>query len=454
MKTTSHLSVILTLLLATLMACSSPAREETAVSRALDWLRSQQGDDGSIPNDVAGAYNGTSQAVLAIVAGNQDPDAWRSSEDNSPLDFLVSQAITQTDTITETGTTAWLTLAVVAAEENPRDFGGVNLVQRLQEDYDPATGQYGLAGDVPTQALAMMAVRAAGQTVPVTATDLLKGWQDPGGGWGFAHPCLTESGCAIDVDNTALVLQALIAAGEPLTSTVVISATGFLKGQQEEDGGFQSWGTSNANSTAWGIQALIAAGHDPAGVDWTKNGHTPVSFLLSLQADAGHFEYSSPPPDWEADRVLNTVQAILALAGNPLIFPSGTSSTGADDPSRVGLVVRFSDGHLLTRWVEFDEDQISGLEALRRSGLDVIYQQSGLGTAVCKIEDEGCDYPSEPCFCRCAGGPDCLYWSYWHLQEDTWEYSQAGASGYFVRDGDVEGWAWGEQPGAASAGFQ
>ncbi len=319
--------VTLTVLLTTLSfqrVSLAATTEETAVSQALRWLRAQQQADGSIPSTVSGAYNGTTQAVLAIVAGNQDSHAWLSSNNQSPLDYLAGQAITQTDTITETGTAAWLTLAVVAAGENPYNFGGVNLVQRLQSYYDPATGQYGLAGDVPAQALSMMALSVAvtetqpiTQTVPVTATELLKSWQDPGGGWGYAYPC--TGWCSPDVDNTALAVQALVAAGEPVTSTSIISATGFLKSQQGDDGGFQSWGTSNANSTAWGIQAVIAVGQDPTGADWTKNGHTPVSFLLSLQAGAGYFEYSDPPPGWQADLVLTTVQAVPALSGKP--FP-------------------------------------------------------------------------------------------------------------------------------------
>jgi len=331
MKTKFRLSVILIILLGTLLAGLLPSSaalatttKEAAIGQALYWLRSQQQDEGSIPSAVSGTYNGTSQAVLAIAASNQDPNTWLSSDNNSPLDFLASQAITQTDTVTETGTAAWLTLAVVSAGENPYDFGGVNLVQRLRDYYDPGTGQYGLEGDVPAQSLAMMALSVAvtdtqyiTQTVPVTATELLKSWQDPGGGWGYAYPC--TGWCSPDVDNTALVMQALIAAGEPVASTSIISATGFLKSQQGDDGGFQSWGTSNANSTAWGIQALIAAGQDPAGADWTKDGHTPISFLLSLQADGGYFEYSSPPPPWTPDLVLNTVQAIPALAGKP--FP-------------------------------------------------------------------------------------------------------------------------------------
>ncbi|HIC95580.1 TPA: hypothetical protein EYP12_03000, partial [Candidatus Bipolaricaulota bacterium] len=242
MKTKARLGVILPLLLALFLASlslSGAAPQEAVIDKALDWLRSQQQADGSIPSAVAGAYNGTSQAVLAIVAGGQDPNAWLSGDNQSPLDFLASQAITQTNTITETGTAAWLTLAVAAAEENPQDFGGVDLVATLTiTDYNPATGQYGLEGDVPAQALSMMAVRASGQTVPVTAAELLKSWQDESGGWGWAYPC--TGWCSPDVDNTALVMQALVAVGEPITSTSIISATEFLRSQQGDDGGFQS----------------------------------------------------------------------------------------------------------------------------------------------------------------------------------------------------------------------
>ncbi len=327
MNTKTRLGLValatLTLLLAALSLQTiglAATTKEAAVSQALLWLHTQQQADGSIVKSASGTYNGTAQAVLAIVAGNQDPHAWLSSSNQSPLDYLASQAITRTDTITETGTTAWLTLAAVAAGDNPYDFNAVNLVQRLQSYYNAATGQYGLDGDVPAQSLAMMALSVAvtdtqpiTQTVPVTATELLKSWQDSGGGWGYAYPC--TGWCSPDVDNTSLALQALIAAGEPVSSTSIVSATNFLKTQQGSDGGFQSWGTSNANSTAWGIQAIIATGQDPEGTDWTKNGHTPVSFLLSLQNGTGYFEYSSPPPGWGADTVLTTMQAAPALAG-------------------------------------------------------------------------------------------------------------------------------------------
>jgi hypothetical protein len=90
------------------------------------------------------------------------------------------------------------------------------------------------------------------------------------------------------------------------------------------------------------------------------------------------------------------------------------------------------------------------MEALRRSGLDLIIDETGsAGSIVCKINGCGCDFPSEPCFCQCQGTP-CRFWSYWHFKNGSWQFSTAGAGSYSVRDGMVEGWAWGE--GSAGGG--
>ena len=80
---------------------------------------------------------------------------------------------------------------------------------------------------------------------------------------------------------------------------------------------------------------------------------------------------------------------------------------------------------------------------------------------MCRIEQEGCDYPAQPCFCQCKGS-SCRYWSYWHWQDDRvspspghgevspspgrggWTYAQIGSGDYPVHDGDVEAWLWGD----------
>jgi hypothetical protein len=106
---------------------------------------------------------------------------------------------------------------------------------------------------------------------------------------------------------------------------------------------------------------------------------------------------------------------------------------------KAGLVVQFAEGNYTARCISFREDSISGLEVLNRSGLQV----KAWGGAICRIEAYGCDYPREPCFCQCQGTP-CAYWSYWHWRDGRWVYSPVGAASHTVRDGDVEGWAWGD----------
>lgn len=123
----------------------------------------------------------------------------------------------------------------------------------------------------------------------------------------------------------------------------------------------------------------------------------------------------------------------------------------ADGPNQVGLVVVYGGGDVSTHCVPFSDDRISGHEVLKRAGLELETELSGgSGAAICFIEKKGCRVSQgQPCFCECQGSP-CVYWSYWHLKGERWEYSSAGASSYFVRHGDVEGWVWGAgQPNEA-----
>ncbi len=114
--------------------------------------------------------------------------------------------------------------------------------------------------------------------------------------------------------------------------------------------------------------------------------------------------------------------------------------------NRAALVIRYGDQHIETACIEFEEPQISGFDLVQRSGLNIEIEAQGLGALVCTINDVGC--PSSDCLCQCRGGGECIYWSYWHQLQDGWQYSQSGATAYFVKPGSVEGWSWG--PGAES----
>lgn len=121
----------------------------------------------------------------------------------------------------------------------------------------------------------------------------------------------------------------------------------------------------------------------------------------------------------------------------------GLAQAHAQPPYRAGLVIQHADGRVATYCVRFGEPSIAGLDLLDRAGVSIVVEVSGLGTAVCAIEGQGCAYPAQPCFCRCQGA-DCAYWNYLHLVDGAWRYSPISVSGYTVTDGAVDGWAWGD----------
>jgi hypothetical protein len=133
--------------------------------------------------------------------------------------------------------------------------------------------------------------------------------------------------------------------------------------------------------------------------------------------------------------------ASLATFGVAVAGAAASALAGQAD-RRAGLVVQFSDTDVRKYCFSFEGDSISGLDLLLKSGLDIKVEAYGaMGAQVCKIDATGCDYPSQPCACQ-SYGPGGVYWSYHHLRDGTWRTSIVGASGYTVRPGDVDGWAW------------
>jgi hypothetical protein len=140
-------------------------------------------------------------------------------------------------------------------------------------------------------------------------------------------------------------------------------------------------------------------------------------------------------------RTVNTLLLVL------LALTLGWQMGFAQQSHRAALVVQFGDGSVVTACVDFTAENIDGAELLRRSGLSVVVDpHSGFGEAICMISSggasNGCDYPAQECFCHCQG-THCVYWAYYHFQNGRWVYSEVGPSHWLVKDGDVEGWAWG-----------
>ncbi|MFC2036509.1 hypothetical protein ACFLYD_00865 [Chloroflexota bacterium] len=119
----------------------------------------------------------------------------------------------------------------------------------------------------------------------------------------------------------------------------------------------------------------------------------------------------------------------------------------ADEPNQAGLVILLGDGQVETHCVSLDGEEITGADLLAHADLDAVVDPSrGMGITVCQIEDVGCAFPAEPCFCQCMGGGECTYWNYFYRDPgDTgWLYSALGAALRKVKAGSVEAWVWGD----------
>lgn len=283
------------------------------LAAATDWLMGQQQDDGGFPgfsgeSDPSITIDAIFALVAAQVAGVDTGDSIERA-----VAYLESGEVALVFAQTGAGQAAKLVLAVVATGGNPRDVAGVDALSLLEQGPDPDTGLYGTG--VFDHAYVILALSAAGADVPTEAIDALASTQGPEGGWAFDG--MTTEGAA-DSNTTALVVQALVAAGEadnPMTQ----DALTYLGSAVADTGGavFQpGTGTPpDTSSTSFVVQALIAVGEDPASEDWGD----VASALAEFQNESGAFHFN---PDDTTDNIFSTVQAIPAAAGAALPLQS------------------------------------------------------------------------------------------------------------------------------------
>lgn len=313
-------SLTILLVLGGLLLTALPAR--AGAPEALNWLRSQQNDDGSFGEPASSISNllTTADAVQAIVAAGENPKTW-DKNGNTPITYLAANVAR----LSGAGDTAKTILAAVAAGENPRAFGGVDLVAALEAMLG-ADGKFGGENDFQFHhCLAIIALKSVSRPIPAAAVDYLKSAQIADGTWAWNFSVTPDEG---DNNSAALAVMALIAAGEPADSAAIQKTIAHFRGQQNDDGGFpyispSPYGAdSDANSTAVVLQALIAAGQDPAA--WVKgDANTPFTALTDFQNDDGSFAWQKAMPD---PNFLATVQAVPALAGKT--YPLAVAAVG------------------------------------------------------------------------------------------------------------------------------
>ena len=260
--------------------------DRQATQRGAAWLESLS----------IGTVGQQADAIVALAASGRSRASLRPR-----LERLSAQA---SGYATTAGGAGKVVLATVAAGGNPRSLGGVDYIRRIENQY--AAGRYGVTAY--DQALAMLALRAAGERTPPAAVTALRAARGKGG-WGFA----LRKASPDDVSVTGLTIEAMRAVGTSKTDTALKGATAWLTAQINARGGFGTDGlgrATEANATALAIRALRAMGRTPAPA--TRRA------LRNLQESDGGFRFTATIRE---SRLLATVDGVLALSGHRLPPP-------------------------------------------------------------------------------------------------------------------------------------
>jgi hypothetical protein len=270
-------------------AAAAPAgAAPPAARRAAAWV---QGALGGAP---AGQR---ADAIVGLAA------AGRSRADLAPL--LARLARQAPAYGRSAGAAAKVALAAAAAGGDPHRLGGVDYVARVRATY--AAGRFGSTAF--DQALSMLALAGAGDRVPPGAVSALRAGQSAGG-WGFE----LRTSLADDCQSTALVVEALSAAGLRPGDPMVRRALAWLAGRRNADGGYSfscaPGAPTEADTTAFVVRAFLSAGRrPPAGT---------AAALLRLQRPDGSVAFTATSA---GSPLIATLDALPALAGVPLPPP-------------------------------------------------------------------------------------------------------------------------------------
>lgn len=226
-----------------------------------------------------------------------------------------------------------LVLGVVAQGGDPTDFGGQDLVARL-EGLMTSDGRFSDKSDFGDysntigQVLDIIALGRATGSVPDAAGDYLLDQQCSDGGF-RGNLDVAGAACTSDADATAFAAQALVGllgADDPATA----AALEWLSSHQAPNGGFlNDDGQYNANTAGVAAQAFAAGGLDDelaSAQEFLASLQFDCSFATGLRGGiaftaADYATLKAAPTTTAAiDRALRaTPQATLGLAGDSLL---------------------------------------------------------------------------------------------------------------------------------------
>lgn len=316
------LGVIASLVVSAPIARAERRDDADRIDRAVAYLAAQQRANGSIP--AFSPLGSTADAILAFVAAGVGEEQL-----SDALGFLRRRvAHGKADGV---GITAKIVAAVVAGGGDPHAFGGMDLVQSLVDTLGPH-GRFGGA-TVFDDALAVLALEAAGASVSEDSIQWLVSAQCDDGGWQYSKPasarddehCLstvrpTNDFFQSDTNTTSYVIQAVDAAGGAAFAHDPFAFFDDVRDATRHGWGY-TWGfqTTDANSTALVIQAYAAAGMavPPDALAALRKLQDPSCGGWSFTWTGAH--RTDPEPGSTIGAVLGLLQLPLPLAPEAVV---------------------------------------------------------------------------------------------------------------------------------------
>ena len=326
------------------------AKLDAAVAKIAQLQKTNQKEFDKIYQET-----GSSQAALASKAGltaGTSGGEWvalglaRSGSISDTLAEQYAQAAYQyvkkkgSSTMSDSKSTenSRMILALTSIGKDPSDVAGYDLLEPLADlDYVKSQGING-----PIFALIALdshdyeipkAVAGKTQTTREALIDAILAAQLSDGGWNV-------NGNGADADMTAMAIQALAPyySSNAKVKSAVDDALKRLSKMQEDNGGYTSWGTANAESVAQVIVALTSLGIDPASDGrFIKNGYSTLDALATFYNDKGGFKHSQS--DTTSSNGLATEQAYYALASWYRLKAGKTSLYDMSDVTTLSKII-------------------------------------------------------------------------------------------------------------------
>jgi len=289
-------------------AQSSSSHAQAAVA----WLKTQQSTTtGQVGAPAENPVARSAETAISLAATGQDPATFKNGA-ASLADYLKSA------TTTDVGTAGELLLARATwPDTGPTAPVIAQLDAAYLQTCASARGQYG--GSIYSDALAMLGLRAAGQRLGAQAVAFLRAKQNAQDhGWSFD----TAGSFGSDSNTTAVVIQALLAAGVPVGDATIQNGFTYLR-TQFANGFFSFNATPDPNSNELGIQTIVAAGlqHTSPWSDMVTSAEASLAAeQISSGADAGALG--------AFNKLFATTLAPAAFLQRPLTVPHSTANAG------------------------------------------------------------------------------------------------------------------------------